>query len=232
MIYLVSNYANDILEYSNNQVVKWWPALYIEKFFIENNIEYDLIAWTGTWEVSISKNNWEDVWLIKYAPEINVNDEIKWDFFIISTLLNEFDLKKTSKLDWLVFCDIQWYIRELNSTRRKLINDLEWIENIDFLKVADYEFQFLTNNLINRYIDWWWIIIVTAWSKWIVKLIKNSWESIINVPIWDFKDTLWAWDTFIVSFAYNFYKTKNIELSIIKSSNYVYNFLKEKNNNF
>jgi len=228
---IISNYANDIIEYKNNAIIKWWPAFYIEKYFKENNLKYNIINWEKIWEVFILNNNWDDVWLIKYAPEININKIIEWDYFIISTLLNEFDLLQTNMLKWLIFCDIQWYIREINSPNRILLDYLPWINNVDFLKVADYEFQYLTNKLVTEYINWWWIIIITTWSKWIVKIISANWEKIINIPVWDFKDTIWAWDTFLASFSYYYFNSNDIEKSILKSSNYVYNFLKNKNIN-
>lgn len=227
---IISNYANDIIEYKNNSIVKWWPALYIEKYFKENNIEYEIFTWWYEWEVFILNNNWNDVWIIKYAPKININNNLKSDYFILSTLLNEFNLKDTNKLEGIIFCDIQWYIRELNTANRKLLNNLPWLNNIDFLKVTDYEFQYLTNELILEFINNAWTIIITTWSKWIVKLINNKWEKIINIPIWNFIDTIWAWDTFLSAVANIYYKTKNIEKSIKEASDYVYNFLREKNN--
>lgn len=227
---IISNYANDIIEYKNNSIIDGWPALYIEKYFKDNNLNYELLSWEYKWEVFIFNNNWNDVGVIKFAPEIDIVNSLKSDYFIISTLLDEFELIKTKKLDWLLFCDIQWYIRELNSSNRVLLDELPWIENIDFLKVADYEFQFITNNFITNYINLWWTIIVTTWSKWIIKIINNTWENIINIPVWNFADTIWAWDTFLASFADFYFKIRNIEKSIIKSSNYVYNFLREKNN--
>lgn len=227
---IISNYANDIIEYKNNTIVEWWPALYIEKYYKQNSLDYNLISWWNKWEVFIFNNNWNDVWLIKYAPVINIEEKISDDYFIISTLLNEFDLNNTKKLNWIIFCDIQWYIRELNSSSRQLLNNLEWLENINFLKVADYEFQYLTNNLVLKYISNWWYIIVTTWSKWIVKIMGKGWEKIIKVPVWDFKDTIWAWDTFLACFAYYYYLTNDIKQAIEKASNYVYNFLIIKNN--
>jgi len=223
---IISNYANDIIEYKNNLIVEWWPALYIEKYYKQNSIDYNLISWWNKWEVFISNNNWDDVWLIKYAPVINIKD----NYFIISTLLNEFDLININKLDWLIFCDIQWYIRKLNFSSRILLNDLPWLNNVDFLKIADYEFQYLTNNLVTEFIKNLWTIIITTGSKWIIKLINDKWKNIIKVPVWNFKDTIWAWDTFLASFADNYFKFNDIEKSILKSSKYVYNFLRDKNN--
>jgi len=172
---IISNYANDIIEYKNNLIVEWWPALYIEKYYKQNSIDYNLISWWNKWEVFISNNNWDDVWLIKYAPVINIKD----NYFIISTLLNEFDL---------------------------------------------------TNNLVTEFIKNLWTIIITTGSKWIIKLINDKWKNIIKVPVWNFKDTIWAWDTFLASFADNYFKFNDIEKSILKSSKYVYNFLRDKNN--
>lgn len=228
---IISNYANDIIEYKNNCIIKWWPALYIEKYFKYNNLKYKILTWWVDWKVLILKKNWVDVGIIKSAPEIKIKTDIKSEYFIISTLLNEFNLININKLKWLVFCDIQWYIRELNSIDRVLIDQLPWLNNINFLKVADYEFQYLTSNLVNKFIENWWVIIITTWSKWIIRIINNKWETNINISIWDFDDTIWAWDTFLASFADNYFKSNNLEESLIKSSSYVYQFLKRKNNN-
>ncbi len=227
---IISNYANDYIEY-NNSIVKWWPAYYIEKYFISNNINYNFISWNDYWKVIISKKQWNDVWIIKYAPNIKIWKQ-KSDYFIISTLCNEFDLKDTYKLNWIIFCDIQWYIRELNSDKRLILNELDWLENVDFLKVSDYELNYLTKNLINNYIKSWWTILITTGEKWIIKIINKNWNNIINISTEIFNDTIWAWDTFLAAFADYFMQNKKLEESVVKASNYVIDFLRKKNLKF
>jgi hypothetical protein len=231
-IYIISSYANDIIKY-NNTISKWWPA-----FFIKNNLEnlwahFILISWNKPWEVIIDKSeDWEDIWKITKINDIEMENWINDSLVLISTLEQEFDLKNLEKIkNSIVILDIQWFIRKIWSIKKTVFKN-DFFNNINYIKSTKEELKYIDIEIINHFknIKNWWLII-TKWWDWIS--FYSSWKKVeFSVERWNFKDTIWAWDTFISSFVYFKSIWKKDEDSIMFSIKNTYNFLKNKNINY
>ncbi len=233
-INIFSSFAEDYIVYKNKKKL-WWPA-----YFIKNNLEnlqakFKLYSWKKPWKVEIKKDkNSEDVWNIIWVSEIKFpkNKNFSNTIILISTLEKEFDLKNLKNIkNAIIVLDIQWYLRKLWKTKKEIFQNKNYIY-INYLKVTESEYKFLENK-VKKYFEntkWKWIIITKWWNK--VEFTSNWEKTLFQVKSWDFKDTIWAGDTFLSSFCYSLSIDKNVEQSIRFAIKNTFEFLNNKYSNF
>lgn len=225
MIQVFSSYANDIITYQDNAIISGGPALWIEQAFKDLNVDYILHTGNVPGIVRIEKDiNNEDRWCIVSTSGILFSCLDTWDVILVSTLKQEFDLMNLSDCENDIFIDIQWFLRGDNG--KKNIFDCETLQSEGhvYIKATQEEYGYLINTS-QPYLTF----IITNWANPIEIITKGKLELVPVVP-GEFADTIGAWDTFLAGFVYFFTQMHDLEKAVSHASDYVFSFLKKKNN--
>ena len=224
MIQVFSSFADDIIVYKDNQLISWWPALWIKKTLENLEADYILHTWTKSGVVRIDKDgNGEDRWYILSTCEIIFSDVALSDIILISTLKKEFDVKNLETISNIICIDLQGFLRGEDWKKQRFdcrnINSKWKI----FIKVTRDEFSY-----IEHYENLDHIFIITNGGSEI-EILWPDINFLIPTIVGKFLDTIGAGDTFFASFVFFYSQNKNIRDSVHQASYYTYKFLSEKN---
>ena len=224
MIQVFSSFADDIIVYRDNQLIPWWPALWIKKTLENLEADYILHTWTRSGVVRIDKDgNGEDRWYILSTSEIIFSDVEFCDIILISTLKREFDVKNLETISNIICIDLQGFLRGEDWKKQRFdcrnINSKWKI----FIKVTRDEFSYLEHheNLNHTF------IITNGGSE--IEILWPGINFLIPTIVGKFPDTIGAGDTFFASFAFFYSQNEDIRDSVHQASYYTYKFLSEKN---
>lgn len=150
---------------------------------------------------------------------VNVRDTI-----LISTLKQEFTLAYLQNCESDIFVDIQWFLRGDNG--KKDIFDCEILQSKGrvYIKATREEYGYLINTSQPHL-----TLIITGWGNPIEVITKGN-SKFIPVISGSFVDTIGAGDTFLASLTYFFTQMQNLEKAVSHASDYVFSFLRKKNN--
>ncbi len=225
MIQVFSSYANDIITYQDNAIISGGPALWIEQTFNDLAIDYALHTGSASGIVRIEKDgNNEDRWFIVSTSGIPFSRVGTWDVILVSTLKQEFDLMNLWNCENDIFIDIQWFLR--GDTGKKNIFDCETLQSEGhvYIKATREEYGYLINTSQPHL-----TFVITNWANPIEIITKGKLE-LVPVSPGEFADTIGAWDTFLAGLVYFFTQMRDLEKAVLSASDYVFSFLRKKNN--
>jgi hypothetical protein len=212
-ITVLSTFAEDILIDETGRIIrkqKGGPAFYLTKAFKERGINVNLVT-APSMKVEILIKGGEEYGRIKKKSKPQEIDfsSIKTPYLLISTILDEFNLKGISAFGGKVFLDVQGYVRngrDFEKKRHWMVLE-EVASSIFCLKGTKKEMNYLPNSFVEAQKKK--ILLITkgksgcaifAFGK--KKLIKPS--KVIEAP-----DTIGAGDYFFANFIINFLKTQD-----------------------
>lgn len=144
---VISSFAEDRIIYGSKKVLKkGGPARFITQVLKKLRMPYQLICNDeGIVEIDM-RNNMEKGRIIS-TSKILCQMQNKAEIVLISTLLDEFDLKAFGK-----FCcvDLQGYVRDGSDFGKKRAFDSEELEKFDVVKVTKYEVQYIPKDRVKR----------------------------------------------------------------------------------
>ncbi len=220
---LVSSFAEDIyLDAKGNYIKKevGGPARFLADVLERLGTKFSVVS-GALGKVSIKVLEDDELGRIDYASPINLPDG-QYDLVIISTLANEFKLRKiNSKLTCL---DIQGYVRDTAEFGKKKLFEFE-PELVDIVKATERELQYLPTNLIEKLKKK--ILLVTRGSVGFT-IYSGGKEQTYAIEKVIAQDTVGAGDTFFAAFCISYYQTKDINAAAKFAQDTVYSFLKNK----
>ena len=223
MVTIVSSFAEDIYIDENEARIKTeigGPAKFLSSVLDELDIDFFVVTGAPA-RVVIKIEKSEEFGKIEYVSPINLPD-IQYDLVIVSTLLNEFKLRKIKSN--LVCLDIQGYVR--NSTNFGTKKNFEFDPTIvGVVKATERELNYLPVRLVEALKKK--VLIVTQGSNgFTVYAYGNKFD--FSVEQLQIKDAVGAGDTFFAAFCVKYYKSKDPCLSAEFAKQVTDNFLKGK----
>lgn len=224
MIQVFSSFANDIIVYKNNLSVLGWPALWIENALQKLWASYQLTKGKSG-KVMIEKDSHgEDRGIITEVYQIPHKVHLeKNDVILISTLQDEFDLTYFHDKENTIFLDIQGFLRTASLWKKRFNTEKVVSRWKVFIKATQEEFLYCDTPPDSNHT----YIITDGGND--IELIDNREHIFFPVHSWDFSDTIGAGDTFLASLCAFFSREWNIENAMTNSTEFVYDFLTEKN---
>jgi hypothetical protein len=217
---VISSFAVDIiLEEDGTQKRKGGPALFIQRVLDEMGFPYEMITGDqGVVEIDIRGD--EEIGKVIEAGKISVPEDKRFNLTMISTLLDEFDLKACGKMNCL---DIQGYVRERSKFRGKTFFDSPELEKFTVVKGTEEEIGRLSAERLRKVP----IVMITKGSKGFSLIedgIKRDYDaSLVEVP-----DSIGAGDTLFAAFCVKYYETSDCDTSARFAMCFVERFLKAK----
>lgn len=230
-----STFAKDKLIDKNKRIIreqKGGPAFYISSALKRENIDFNLIT-TPLVNVEILIKNGEGFGRIRQKNKLKkINFSAKTTpSILISTVLDDFDLKGISAFKGNIFFDVQGYVRNgIEFGKKKQWKPSKEIASSIFcLKGTKEELNFIPFSLWKEQKQK--ILLITKgmlgceiWVKGKKKIIKPK-KVIKNI-----ENTIGAGDSLFAYFISKFIKTKNILMSIAYAVEKTSGFLLSKNN--
>ena len=165
------------------------------------------------------RNNMEKGRIIS-TSKILCQMQNKAEIVLISTLLDEFDLKAFGK-----FCcvDLQGYVRDGSDFGKKRAFDSEELEKFDVVKVTKYEVQYIPKDRVKRLKT----LVITDGEKGF-EVIQEGNRQKFTIKKIDAPDTIGSGDTFFAAFCVEYYRTNDITKSAEFANCVTREFLLEK----
>lgn len=200
---------------------------YIENALSQLDARFLITEWTRECTVEISRDFLgNDTGKIKSLSPINYNIlSAGEDNILISTIWEELNLDIFTACENNLFIDLQWFIRVAGSNHYFAISN-----KFTFFKCTEAEFDFINKWLweVSKENENIYYIVTYGWNK-IELYNRNTCIFTLEEKRIDYKDTIWAWDTFFASFVYYFSEGNPLNKSILLASIFTQVFLKEKN---
>ncbi|MBI4095673.1 MAG: hypothetical protein HY438_02330 [DPANN group archaeon] len=218
---IISSFAEDRLIFANEKTEcrEGGPALFISNVFKKCGIPFKLFCGEKA-IVEIDMRNNIEKGRVKSISKIITNSNKTFDFALVSTLLNEFSLKRIANFNCL---DIQGYVRDGSDFGKKKFFDSEELENFDIIKATEEEIKYLSKQRVSKIK----LLLLTRGSNGF-EIIQNECKYDFSVDKIYSSDTIGAGDTFFAAFCIKYYLTNDIFQSARFATKTVADFLKSK----
>jgi hypothetical protein len=212
-ITVLSTFAEDILIDETGRIIrkqKGGPAFYLTKAFKERGISVNLVT-APSMKVEILIKGGEEYGRIKKKPKPQEIDfsSIKTPYLLISTILDEFDLKGISAFRGKVFLDVQGYVRNGQDFGKKKYWKVpkEVAESIFCLKGTEKEMRYLPTPFLKSQKQK--VLLITKGKSSCDVYAFRKMKSFKPSRIVKGVDTIGAGDYLFADFLINFLKTQN-----------------------
>jgi hypothetical protein len=212
-ITILSTFAEDTLINEAGEVIrkqKGGPAFYLIKAFKDEGVDFNLIT-APIIDVEILIREGEEYGRIKKKPKSKTIDfsKIKTPFLLISTLLDEFDLKGISAFKGKIFLDVQGYVRNGRDFGKKKYWKVpkEVAESIFCLKSTKKETRYLPTPFLKSQKQK--ILLITKGKSGCEIFAFGKKKSIKPPIIVKNTETIGAGDYFFADFLINFSKKQD-----------------------
>jgi hypothetical protein len=228
-ITVLSSFASDKLFDKRGQFLreqKGGPAFFIQSALKKEKVAFDMpYSFTLEVEIIITPNEEFGKVTSKIKPK-----KIDWQLLntpiiLISTILNEFDLRKIGKYENQVFLDVQGYVRDGKDFGRKNY----WNFNADSIlcvKGTEEEISYLPKDFVKKQKQK--MLLITLGSKGSILYSKNKMTRIKPLKIVKSVDTIGAGDSFFAYFAAKYLQSNNPKLSLKYATSKTVAFLSSK----
>lgn len=227
-ITIISTFAKDVfIRKGIKYEKKGGPAKFIKDIFDNNNISYNLITPLKETIVEIKILESDEISRVIKKQEIKSVKINKDSNIIISTILDEFNLKNLPEVDGIIALDIQGFVRSPKGfgAKRKFTKFEKYYDKIKILKGTKKELEYVNLDILQKIP----IVIITNGNKEGHIMKKGKIIEKIKSEKINTKDTVGAGDTFLSAFLVEYLKSNNVKKSKDFAKKYVINFLRDKN---
>lgn len=227
-IVIISSFAKDEianLDTGFTRIKKGGPAFFISNTLRKIGAKPVLITGDKESLVRITVAGGEEKGEIVYTAPIILSKKMAADFFIISTIGDEFKLKEIKKLSGAIAVDGQGYVRKYKKKNGKLIIPREIGEKISILKITDSEALFFDKNFLTSQKKR--ILLITRGRKGFEvyafgrKYIYKAEEIIVD-------NAVGAGDTLFAFFCFSYLHDGDAQRAALDAKIWVENFLRNK----
>lgn len=217
---IISSFAEDRLITKTKTIKKkGGPAKFIAQVYDKFNIPYSIICGEqGIVEINM-KNKVEQGKIVSIG-KIKSKIQSDTEFVLISTLLNEFNLKALGKFNCV---DLQGYVRDRSDFGKKKLFDSGELEKFDIIKATKEEIQYIPKQRAKKLK----ILVLTNGEKGF-EIIKDGKKQIFSIDKIETEDTIGAGDTFFAAFCMRYYQIRDIIKSAEFAKNVTRKFLADK----
>jgi len=229
---IISTFPRDELLDEDGQLIreqKGGPAFYLTKAFREEGVDFDLIT-APLMKVEILIKGGEEFGRIKKRPKPQNIDfsKIKTPHFLISTILDEFNLNGINTFKGKVFLDVQGYVRNGQDFGKKKHWKLpkEVASSIFCLKGTKREMRYLPKSFLKSQKKK--ILLITNRKSGCDVYAFEKKKSIRPSKTIEAPETIGAGDYFFADFLIHFLRTKDPFMSAKVAVNNTTKFLLQK----
>jgi len=199
---IISSFAEDRLITEKKIIVnQGGPAKFITQVYNKFKFPYCLIC-GDQGSVEIDMRNMVEQGKIISIGQITSQIPNNTEFVLISTLLDEFNLKASGKFNCV---DIQGYVRDGSNFGKKKMFDSEELEKFDIIKATKEEIRYIPKQRVEKLK----MILLTDGENGF-EVIKCGKKQIFPIEKVETEDTIGAGDTFFAGFCVEYYKTRDI----------------------
>ena len=217
---IISSFAKDRLIMEKETIVnQGGPAKFITQVYDKLKIPYCLIC-GDQGIVEIDMRNMVEQGKIISIGKITYQIPNNAEFVLISTLLDEFNLKASGKFNCV---DLQGYVREGSDFGKKKIFDSEELEKFDIIKATKEEIKYIPKQIVTKLK----ILLLTDGENGF-EIMKCGKKQIFPINKVETEDTIGAGDTFFAGFCIEYYKTRDIIKSAESAKDITKTFLNQK----
>lgn len=230
--FIISTYADDLILGAGGDVLEvreGGPALWISETLSIMGIPFGLISSTKSnkakVKITLNSSGGEEGFIFDEPQTIMVDENIIADYFMISTIGDEFPLDHINYLKGKIVLDIQGYARKAMTLNKKVkIPKKDW-PRIEILKATEAELKSLDHDYIidqkNR------ILIVTKAEQG-VDIYYNSKHIFLQAEKIKVSDTIGAGDVFLASFFGKYFYDRQVDDAGAYAVKFVSDFLRKK----